>query len=85
MNVNFVGAEFSRKESAIEHEHSHKKQIKLIEPGSRYSDRALTVDSINLIDCYNLNCHGFPDEIEVEDDFGNIACYQYESMAKVNK
>lgn len=79
----FCGKEFYREESAREHEYSHKKKIKIIVPGcNKYYERDRF---INLTDCYNLNHNGFPDEIEVEDNFGNRACYQYDSIVKVNK
>ena len=79
----FCGKEYDNEKSAKKCEDFHKKPIKIIENDSIYSERVLTGDKfIDRLDYYNLNCHGFPEKIKVEDDSGNIACYQYKSIVE---
>ncbi len=82
----FCGKEYDDEKSAKKCEDFHKKPIKLIVDGFHYHERVLTGDRLlDFLDLENLNCHGFPNEIEVEDDYGNRACYQYKSIVEDNK
>lgn len=80
----FCGSRYETEEEAKICENFHKKPIKLVETGFKYYSPYSLYDD----DCYtpkDLNCYGFPGKIEVEDDSGNRACYQYKSIVEVNK
>ena len=81
----FCGNKYTFKEDAEECEKSHVKPTKIVESGFRYY--ASDNKHGGFIDNENVDCHGWPKEIEVEDELGNkgFYVYQFDKRAKDEK
>lgn len=79
----FCGNKFYSEDKARECENSHIKPTKLVKSGFRY----YTLDDKHggYVDDEGVDCHGWPKEIEVEDELGNKGYYVYQFDRKVKK